>query len=83
MTGLGVGPRVVDQMDCREINDLMAYWKDHSPPHIAMHRVFLALGGRVTSAAEPMVPGTTSRITTPEQLVAELGMSLEVAHGNG
>ena len=83
MTGLGVGPRVVDEMDCREINDLLAYWKDHSPPHIAMHRVFLALGGKVGSGDPPPGQSVSRHITTPEQLAAEFGLAIGSADGNG
>ena len=63
-----MGPRVVDEMDMREINDLMAYWKDNPPPHVASMRVYYALGGKPAKE--------TVRVTTAEGFAAAMGMKL-------
>ena len=84
MTGLGVGPRVVDEMDGREIHDLMDYWLDNPPSHIATVQtrdvVIAALGGKPPakrsqeqSAGAMVVNGKSA---TPEQFAAMLGVKL-------
>jgi hypothetical protein len=73
MTGLGVTASVVDEMDMREINDLMAYWSKHPPAHIAIRQtrdvVIHALGGKPPEA-EP------AKKSTAEELAAMFGLSL-------
>ncbi|MEY2668866.1 MAG: hypothetical protein RJA59_1504 [Pseudomonadota bacterium] len=75
MTGLGVGPKVVDEMDGREISDLMDYWADHPPAHIAAAQVrdvvISALGGT------PPSKRPAAKAQSPEQFAAMLGVNLE------
>ena len=85
MTGLGIGPRVVDEMDTREVDDLMAYWIDNPPAHVALVQlrdvVIAGLGGKPpsrrgdapTPAAGMVINGKPQ---TPEQFAAMLGVKL-------
>lgn len=83
MTGLGVGPRVVDEMDGREIHDLMDYWLDNPPSHIATLQtrdvVICALGGKPPakrSAAPAAGLAVNGKATSPEQFAALFGVKL-------
>jgi hypothetical protein len=76
MTGLGVTGAVVDGMDMREINDLMDYWIDNPPPHIALVQVrdvvISGLGGK-----PPKRRGDApTRKQSPEEFAAMLGVTL-------
>ena len=84
MTGLGVGPDVVGEMDMRRLNDLMDYWIDHPPAHIATLQtrdvVIYALGGK-PPARRNTVPAhgglaVNGKATTPEQFAAMFGVKL-------
>lgn len=79
MTGLGVGPREVDEMDMREINDLMDYWVDYPPPHVALVQVrdvvITGLGGTPPSRK------VAKRETTPQELAALVGLDLGAIGG--
>ena len=84
MTGLGVGPDVVLEMDMRRLNDLMSYWLDNPPAHIATLQtrdvVIAGLGGkppakRSGSSAGGLAVG--GKAATPEQFAAMLGVRLE------
>mgnify|MGYP003444469927 CR=1 FL=1 len=81
MTGLGVGPRVVDEMDTREVDDLMCYWVDHPPAHIAVSRIYYALGGKPSQRSGSVRAGdgvvVNGKAQTPEQFAAMLGVKLE------
>ena len=70
-------------MDMREVNDLMDYWTDHPPTHVATRQVFGALGGRTGSSSSSVAGPSTTHVTTPEQLAATLGMDLGGSDGNG
>jgi len=83
MTGLGVGPKVVDEMDGREIYDLMDYWADYPPAHIATTQlrdvVIAGLGGkppprRVTASSTGLA--VNGKAATPEQFAALFGVKL-------
>jgi hypothetical protein len=84
MTGLGVGPRVVDEMDGREIHDLMEYWSDNPPTHIATAQtrdvVICALGGKPPSKRNPEPQRSAmvvnGRAASPEQFAAMFGVKL-------
>ena len=76
MTGLGVGPRVVDEMDTREVDELMTYWIDNPPAHVALVQVrdvvIAGLGGK------PPTRGRASKVSqSPDQFAAMLGVSLK------
>ena len=64
---------VVDEMDMREINDLMDYWRRHPPTHIAARHtrdvVITALGGKPPE-------GEPAKKATAEELAAMFGLSL-------
>jgi hypothetical protein len=67
-------------MDVREVNDLMAYWADHPPSHIAAAQlrdvVISAFGGKPQSLSSASRSGAGI-----EQLVAALGVNLEATGG--
>lgn len=92
MTGLGVGPAVVDQMDGREMHDLMDYWADHPPAHIAAVQlrdvVITALGGKPPALRAPSNRAAPSgavvvngQVQSPESFAAMLGVKLEASGG--
>lgn len=84
MTGLGVGPDVVGEMDLRRLNDLMDYWIDHPPAHIATLQtrdvVISALGGKPPAKRGTSATGgglaVNGKAATPEQFAAMLGVRL-------
>lgn len=84
MTGLGVGPDVVLEMDMRRLNDLMSYWIDNPPAHIATVQtrdvVITGLGGKPPSKRSAAVAASglavNGQATTPEQFAAMLGVRL-------
>ena len=85
MTGLGVGPDVVGEMDMRRVNDLMDYWIDNPPPHVALLQVrdvvITGLGGKPPTkradAPDKAAMSINGRSQTPEQFAAMLGVKLE------
>jgi hypothetical protein len=84
MTGLGVGPDVVSEMDMRRLNDLMDYWIDHPPSHVATAQtrdvVISALGGtpptKQSAAARAAGLSVNGRSASPEQFAAMFGVTL-------
>lgn len=62
-------------MDLREVNDLMGYWIDNPPAHVASRQlrdvVIRAFGGTPPSTTRAVVA------QTPDQLAAVLGLGGE------
>ena len=82
-TGLGCTAAVVDGMDMREVNDLMGYWTDNPPAHVAVTQlrdvVLTAFGGKPPERRRAEVKGVSigGQAATPEQFAAMLGVKLE------